>query len=249
MPVNLLKMFKQATQKQTQQSEPSQPSNQPAPAIKAPTSLQGSGNESPLDWLNDFVQNTNNPATTQQRQKPSLNIPQDKLAEIAKGLSFTNNLPQEALQAVLAGDLSKLPDLLDAVGQGAYTTAMQHNMGLVNKFIDDRMSFEREDLGDYVGRQLTTRNFDSQLGNVHPYARKMMQDLAADLRSKYPDATEDDIQHTVWETMREMGTQFSNDPKTVQEQQKRQAAAPNWDSFGGFEGDNPQSGNEGPVVQ
>lgn len=235
MPRNLLKDVqnilglgnKQQQQQQQQQTQ----------QVQQPTTVQQPTEISVLDSLLAF--NQNRQTETTKAQAPQLGIPQEQLAGIAGQIDFTKSIPPEALSRLQSGDMGALAEILNSVGRSVYQQGLQHSMGLTNQYIDSRMSYENESLDSRIGTSMSRRNLDSSLREVHPYARKMLQNLAADLRAQYPDASEEDIQHTVQETMGELSVTFGNTPDAIakrnQEQQRQKAAEPNWDTFGNFD--------------
>lgn len=229
MPSLLSRIFgdKQQQAQQQQQQTTQQPQVQ-QPVVQA----QPNTNQNALDILTLLGQNNVNGNTP---QAPRYNIPQEELSKVTQGLSFTRNLPQEMLQRLQSGDVTALPEILDAFGRNLYQTTMTHNMGLTDKFVEDRFGFERQGLEGLVRENSTVRSLDQQLAHVHPYARGMLQDLAVKIRREYPNASEQDIMDTVTDVMSNMSKTFSQTPEAVAQQQRQQAAEPNWDSFGDFD--------------
>ena len=220
----------------TQSAAPAQPTavtpGGDAPSSAAATSVAtttqtGVNPQNPLDWL---MANADNNGNGQTGQAPTLDIPQDTLATVAKSIDFSKHIPQEALAALQAGDMSQLGVILNSALQAQYATIMQHSAAVTNKFVGDRVSYEGTQ-----NQQLMRNNIvDSSLKiqNLHPVAQQMFRATAKQLATKFPDATPSDIEEQTWGMMEQLGSQFN---RTGQQQAAAaKASEVNWDEFGSF---------------
>lgn len=202
----------------------SQPMHQPAdgqPGGQAPQATAPKG----LDLLNTIMQNE-----SKQQAAPAFQIPPDKMGEIAGSLDFTGGIPQEAMAKLASGDLSALPDILNAVGRQAYTTALDHSMRVTDKHLGDRLKSHEASMSDNNRKQLVTSQLS--LEDMHPMAQAMFKDVSAKLASQFPDATPKDIEAQAWVMMEELGSQFNRTQKL--QQRKLAAAETDWDKAAGF---------------
>lgn len=209
------------------------PANGDAPSSAAATSVAnttqtGINPQNPLDWL---MANADNNANGQTGQAPTLDIPQDTLAAVAKSIDFSKHIPQEALVALQGGDMSQLGVILNSALQAQYATIMQHSAAVTNKFVGDRVSYEGAQ-----NQQLMRNNIvDSSLKiqSLHPVAQQMFRATAKQLATKFPDATPADIEEQTWGMMEQLGSQFN---RTGQQQAAAiKASEVNWDEYGNFD--------------
>lgn len=221
-------------QQQSNQQSSQQPNQQQQQMQSDPGNFPiNKANDNPfagLDVLSVLLDNNGQ----QQKSAPQFNIPRDKLSEIAKGLNFTQDIPQELMANLNPEILQALMPLLNHVGQQSYLNALEHNMQLSGKYLDSRFDFEREGLNSSVRQQSVTSNIQS-IEKLHPMMQGMFRDAASKLAKEFPTATAKQIEEQVWSMFGQVTQNIdSNDPNKVQQ---RQASAPkeeDWDQAGGF---------------
>lgn len=218
-------------------TQPAQPAVAPttpavAPASKATTAAAtttatATNPQNPLDFLMAVSNNKPNDSTG---QAPELSFPQETLAKVAQSMDYSKHIPQEALQALQAGDMSQLGVILNSALQAQYQTIMQHQAAVTNKFVADHAQYA----GQQQQQTMRSSIVDSslQIQNLHPIAQEMFRSTAKKLAGQYPDASPADIEQQTWVMMESLGNQFN---RTAQQQQTAQKASEvNWDEFGGF---------------
>lgn len=204
----------QVGQQQMQQATGGQPAGPAASAVP-----QG------LDLLTSILQNKGTEQAT-----PAFQIPQDKMSEIANGLDFAGGISPEAMQALQAGDLSKLPEILNSVGRQAYSTALDHSMRVTDKHLGDRFTSHSASMSAANRQQMVTSQLN--LDDMHPMAQSMFKDVSSKLASQFPDASAKDIEGQAWRMMEELGSQFNRTQRTAAKQAASQEV--DWDSAAGF---------------
>jgi hypothetical protein len=160
--------------------------------IEDPNNKNIKNAKSPFD---DFSNLFDTPADDGKKNlPPSLSISPDKLKEHVSKLDFTSDIPQETRQALVnMGDQGKVfLDLLNHVGRQAYSTAVQHNAALTDKFVGMRSEFDGKSLSGRVKSELVRSGFHKS--NSHPVVTAAQEMIARQLQVTNPDATPEWIQ-------------------------------------------------------
>lgn len=185
-----------------------------------------------LDLFAQLVQN--NGTVAEGAQAPSFSIAPDQLTAAAAQLDFLRGAPEDAVSRIQAGDMTGLADLLQHVGRQGYQTAMSHSMALTNKFVGDRMTHEQSAIDQRIDTRLATSNIPT-LEGLHPVAQGMFKETVSSLQKQYPQASQAQLQEQAWVMMEDLGKQFDRTGRAASA--KAEAAAPNWDQYGGFSQD------------
>lgn len=208
------------------------PTGAPAPATQVDTTTVANTNtainpQNPLDFLMTVSQNT---ANGQTGQAPSLSIPQETLANVANTIDYSQHIPQEALAALQAGDMSQLGTILNSALRAQYQTIMQHQSAITDKFVSDRSVYDQQNAQSQMRTSIVESSLD--INQLHPMAQDMFRSTAKKLAQQYPNASPKDIQDQTWTMMESLGSQFN---RTQQNQVAAQKASEvDWDKFGGF---------------
>lgn len=227
----------QPVNKQTQQSQNNnQPTNNPEglqdPNNPDPNNKNAKNAKSPLD---DFSVLFDNPNTDgKENLPPSLSISADKLKEHVSKLDFTADLPNETRQALAnMGDQGKVfLDLLNHVGRQAYSTAVQHNATLTDKFVGMRSEYDGKSLSSRVKSELVKSGFHKS--NSHPVVKAAQEMIAQQLQAVNPDATPDWIQEKTNSFFQLLGQQLDpNANKADGDTNDEQSGDVNWLEFAG----------------
>lgn len=218
----------QAVQQFQQQQLPAEPGNFPT-----------QGNE--LDALALLLQNDNSPQSAEFRP---FSLPQEQLSAATNKLNFTQNLSPEILQGLQSGDMNAVMAALNHVGQQSYLHSMQHNMALTNQYIGDRFKHERQGINDTLKLEMRAGSVKG-LDKLHPLAQDMFKRAQQQLISKFPNASQSEIEETVWTLMGSFGNQLNRDSSNNPLATKPLLADDiDWDLAGGFA---PESGSAGPT--
>ncbi len=183
----------------------------------------------PLDFYGQINQNSSNPA----KPAPAFNIPSETIKTAASKLSFVDSIPQDAMAKLQAGDLSVLPDVLNAVGRTAYQTALEHGTAVTGQFLDTRFQHESEAIDSRISSKLVSSNLKS-IESLHPVAQGMFRDAVEGLRQQYPGASQAELESAGWEIFQDMSGQFNRDGQLAR--QAEVAAEVDYDKMGGFAG-------------
>ena len=235
--------FKSAepTQQASAQDESTPPAGQEPQGQQAQqqgsTSNEGQSTPpNPLDIYGKIFEN--NPDADSNSAPPSLSLDSNVLSDVTKQLDFTKSLDAEMMQRLQSGDLSSLPDVLNQVARQAYSTAMQHNSALVDKFVSQRAEYDAGRIAPTVKSALTESKLSSTMeGMDFPGMKQQLTEVASKLAKAYPDASPDWIaeqaqSYTRDSAMRALGI----NPEQIQqlqsqEQQQKTAADTDWSTY------------------
>lgn len=194
----ILDMFKTkpAAPPQNQQQQQMPPLNNPD-GNKDPNKLQDGGDfsqdpaskkaKSPLDL---YAKLFDTPSEDGTKKPPVFALDAAMLKDVSSKLSFTEFMTPELTEALKSGDPAAQKQAFDALGQSVYTTAMQHLSGLTDKFVDLRMSHDRESLGSHV-KDVLTKDKLASLASDNPIVQEQIDGIGARLRTKFPDKSPD----------------------------------------------------------
>lgn len=184
----------------------------------------------PLDLYGQLSQNSINPG----KPAPAFTIPTETIQAAASKLNFLGGIPQDAMAKLQAGDLSALPDVLNAVGRQAYQTAVEHQTAVTGQFLDTRFQHEQEAMDNRMSGKLVASNLKS-IEHLHPVAQGMFKQTVEGLRQQYPGASQAELENAGWEIFQDMSGQFDRNGQQAQQQQA--AVEVDYDAMGGFGGD------------
>lgn len=140
-----------------------------------------------LDFFATLYDNTDNGANSE--EAPVFALDPEKLTAAASKLDFTKDLDPELLQGLASGDLSKLPELLNAVGRASYSQALQHGAALTDKFVGQHSDYQNKQLAPMVRDQLTQNELNSDAGGLdlsNPVVARAVADTAKQLSKRHP---------------------------------------------------------------
>lgn len=238
-------MFNFFGSSQPAQSAPTEGTTPPAgqePQGQQQQQAGSAGNEgqttppNPLDIYGKIFEN--NPDADSNSAPPSLSLDSNVLSDVTKQLDFTKGIDSEAMQRLQSGDLSSLPDVLNAVARQAYSTAMQHNSALVDKFVSQRAEYDAGRIAPTVKSALTESKLSSTMeGMDFPGMKQQLTEVASRLAKAYPDASPDWIaqqaqDYTKQSAMRALGLSPEQIQQfQTQQQQQKTAADTDWSTY------------------
>lgn len=175
-------------QSQQQQVDPNAPPAQPAPVAEpAPAN--------PLDFFKGL--NDNSPQEPDKdNQAPAFSLDPKTVQTAASSIDFLSGVDQEVMAKLQSGDMTALPDLLQAVGRSAYGQALQHGAALTEQHVVNYGSYQQKQMPTVVREHLTTNALDStsvaggvQLDMSNPIVAEQVANTAKMLATKNPTAT------------------------------------------------------------
>ena len=166
-------------------------------------------------------------------------------------VDFMRGANQEAMQKVMAGDMSALPDLLNHVGRQAYQMAAQTAHGFVDRGVKtglDRFGGSLDDrFRDYEVRRQTP---DDDLIS-HPANAPIFEMIKQQVARNNPDMPPQKVKETATQWFKQMGNAI-NSSQQSQNQNQNQQPEHDWaaelgvadDPNGAFGSMPPQGGNQ-----
>lgn len=173
-------------QQQQMQGNTPQQQHQQQEAQPDPNGQQGT-EANPLDFFATMYDNADNGASSE--EAPVFALDPEKLTAAASKLDFTKDLDPELLQGLASGDLTKLPELLNAVGRASYSQALQHGAALTDKFVGQHSDYQNKQLAPMVRDQLTQNELNSDAGGLdlsNPVVARAVADTAKQLSQRHP---------------------------------------------------------------
>lgn len=124
---------------------------------------------------------------------PAFKLDGTKLGEVANAQDFVQGVDPNLMASVQAGDLSKLPELLNAVARNSYRSSLEHGSTLTDKFVGARFSHSDKSFSSRVKGELTGQALSDIPGFQSPVVKQQINDIANRLRKQHPDAAPKEI--------------------------------------------------------
>lgn len=222
----------QANQSQPQQpavAGPQQPTQQAGSSNPASQPQNPAGNQSqnfPQNPVDIYASLFDNNKQQQQDAPPTFNIDSEALNKVSSGLKFTEGLDQNLVQQALQGDPQAFMQVLNAVGQNAYKTSLQHGGVLADKFIGARSEYDRKAVSGEVKQQLISSNFNVPNAS-HPVVKQELRRIADMMHKQNPDASPQEIAQAAQEYFTNLSQAISQPQQSAQA--KAEEAEVDWD--------------------
>ena len=205
-----------------------EPTGQAAQQQGAASNEGQSTTPNPLDIYGKMFENI--PDADKNSAPPSLNLDSSVLDKVTKDLDFTKGIDQASLDALQSGDLSSLPSILNLVAKQAYSTAMQHNSALVDKFVAQRSEYDAQRIAPTVRGALTETHLSNDVSGLEfPGMKQQLSETASRLAKHYPDQSPEWIATQAKSYVKDMAMQAlgikPDQLQTLQSNQQRQQAA------------------------
>lgn len=208
-------------QGQQQQQQQQQQGNPPVPDPQN----SNTPNDPAVGYAN-LWDNTNTPADT----PPRFNIPSEKLTEAAGKLNFLQGIPSDVMEQVQQGNGDAMVKALGLMGQNMYSTILGHSTALTDSFVTSRAEYDQKKLGSNVQGTLTETFLAQNPAFKNPAARKHLKEVATQMRTKFPDASANEIAEASVKYLQEIAGLLSPETST----KKEEGTEEDWDQiFGG----------------
>lgn len=214
-------------------------SSNPQPAGPAPVTPTPNPNDqisqtpaAPVNPMDAYANLWNNPDKSNETVAPRFNLPQDKVAEAAKSMSFTKDLPPELRARIDAGEPGAMLEAIDLAGRHAYTNAITHSSSLTDSFVDQRLKFDNAGFKANVKDQLTETELSSNPAFQNPAARKHLSEVAKQMSVHNPDASPKEIAAAAMKYILDLAESV-NPNKATTAAAKEKADQVDWDEYFG----------------
>lgn len=120
----------------------------------------------------------------------------EKIQEAARQMDFTQQVPPELMEKVLAGDQAALMQVINRVGQGAYGQAAMTSVNAAKIAADKQNEHWQAKLPELV-RGLTQRN-EVEEGNklaTDPATKPVFDMIFTQMQRKFPTATSEELRN------------------------------------------------------
>lgn len=208
------------------------------PSGETPATAPNAGGAAPaqsaLDRMAELWKNDSNGQQQNSGPKPVFNLTPEKLSEIAGGVDFSKQLPQEMVQKALGGDPNALAALLNTTAQQSFKTSLDATTKMLNAaFAQREESFKSEVLPGLIDQRMKTAAI-TEANPIfrHPAVEPMLKGLRDQLVSKFPAASSQEISQLATELLQEVATSISGTAKGTQQQtQQQNTGETDWASF------------------
>ncbi len=124
---------------------------------------------------------------------PSFNIDDKILNEVSSKMNFTSTLDPGLLSKAQSGDAQAMIELIQQVGQKAYSAALKHGTALTDVHLNKRGDFEKAELSKSVKSTLTNQAISEIPNASHPVVKTELRRIAENLAKQNPDASPKEI--------------------------------------------------------
>lgn len=164
------------------------------------------------------------------------NLTPEKLSEIAGGVDFSKQLPQEMVQKALGGDPNALAALLNTTAQQSFKTSLDATTKMINAaFAQREKSFTDEVLPGMIDKRMKLSAIeDTNPIFRHPAAKPMLDGLRQQLVSKFPNASAQEVSELAGELLQQFAASLSNNGNSQQQGgagQQKTSGEVDWATF------------------
>jgi len=138
-----------------------------------------------------------------------LQLTDEVLDKVIPSIDFSQGLSPEVQQKIAAGDGNAILEAIKQAGAVAYKTAMQHNSALVNANLDARFKALEPTIQKSVNSNLTSNALASLPNASNPVVKAELDRVAQQLRTKYPEASNQWIAEQTNTYLLELGKQLT----------------------------------------
>lgn len=227
--------FKSAPAQPANGGQPGQGGNPAQPVqtfIPGQTPGQQQAPAAPQDPLAAFAKMFDNTPNGDAPKAPEFKLSPDAIKQAASGLDFADTVPKDLMERIKADDPTAIAELVNNLGRKLYSTSLEHNSLLTDRFVGARSEFDRKSYGSDVNKTLAKNSLKS-IAEQSPVAAAHLQRIADDLYSKNPDATPQWIEEQTKRFFVDMARMANpeafgqpNDPS-----QRGKAQETDWDEF------------------
>lgn len=178
------------------------------------TTATTTGTESPLDRFKDLwhpnVDKDGKPVANPGAPSKFLNFDMGKMQEAISKMDFSASVKPEVSEAALKGDSKAFMEALNSVSRATFLNMSQATTHLMEQALQQQQSRFDSTISDRV-RQVVSRN--ALLGEnpafKHPAFQPVVEALEQQFRSKFPQASPDDIRSHTMEYLKVLSSAMS----------------------------------------
>lgn len=122
------------------------------------------------------------------------NTDQQKFSEAVNGMDFTKHVPKDVMEKVLTGDANALMQVINRVGQMAFSTATMSS----REMIEHANSRSGQSMNDQIKEIVRATLAESQAVQRNPSfsdptVAPLLKEISGRLRAKFPEASPDEL--------------------------------------------------------
>lgn len=191
--MGIMDMFKsgsqQQPQQQQQQQKPQMNNQQQQDQNNQQNGKMAGSQQEPTDPLAAYSKMWDNAAGAETTAPPSFTLDPKVLGEASSQIKFTEGINPELMQRATNGDMSAMVEMMNAVAQNTYRTALSHGSTLTDRFVGARSAYDSKQMTPHIKNQLLTQELQGIQGYSHPAVKKTLDTVAQQVQRQNPDAS------------------------------------------------------------
>lgn len=197
-----------------------------------------SGNATPPDPLSPFAKMWDTPGEGD--KAPSFTLDPKTLDSVSGSQDFMKGIDPALMQKLQSGDMTVLPDIIQASTRNAYRSALEHGSMLTDKFVGARETHNEKSFANRVKGELTQVALSDTRNYAHPVVRTQLTEIAKKLQAQHPDSSPQEIAKMSKDYLNELVTAI-NPEKAPDKPAPGTVGSTNWDKY--FDEENQESFN------
>jgi hypothetical protein len=157
--------------------------NQGTQQTPNPNDPGAQANQNPLDAYSKLWDTTNTETDT----PPSFSIDPKVMKGVSDAQDFFKGIDPALMQKAQQGDSQAFMDLMQQGMRNVYSTVIEHNGMLTDKFVGARLSHEGKGFDSKVKNHLTTSELAKTDNFNHPAVKQQLIDTAKRIQAQNPD--------------------------------------------------------------
>lgn len=165
------------------------------------------------------------------------NTNQEEFGKVVGGMDFIRNAPRELMEKALGGDQQALMQLVNKVGQNAFSTAAISAREMVEHANSSQQKSIEKLVQEQVRSALASQTMSQKNQSFSdPLVAPLIQDISARLRAKFPEATPQELASKSEEMLMSLAGKIVSGSPQEQERIKSQemqkaSATPDWEAW------------------
>ena len=149
--------------------------------------------QTPKNPLDTYKEMFDNASKNSDIQAPTFKLDPKVLNDVSSKMDFTQGVDKDLMTKALSGDANALLQVIQTTSQNAYKASLEHNSALTDTFINQRSTFEQNNINKGVKNQLTQQNLASAPNYDHPVIKQELNRVADQFAKANPDMPPQEI--------------------------------------------------------
>lgn len=207
------------------------PANGQAPANNPAQGGNVNGTNTPVDPVEFYNKMWQNNPNQQSEAPPKLAIDSDTLSKVSSQIDFTQGIDPQLVQKATSGDINSLMQLMNAVSQNTYRTAMQHQSAVTDAFVGQREEFFGKKIPSVIRDELTMNSISSSAQKAPAFVKQQLSEIAKKMQAANPDASPEEIATAARQYVADLSKAVNGDSNQGQAQSQQRQEAVDWDAY------------------